>query len=350
MSWLGEKFKSQGKCNDNVKQEPMRDSISMLSKDSFRRGSLWVCLIVGILLYAVYFTIKGILPELEDSSFLCSHEHAVTLILEGIIRIADFLLIGVVLGFVSNVAQFLRIFKKDLEEIVVDYSFLEKRADVADVWEKITKVLFKSRFKKISGDLLTMINENYFPKNKSVYYDNYTSNVMLEWDGNPSDEVLKVSMVNKYMIVSENKERISIPWRNWTIKSDEYEVLESHVFIDGKEQKYENLPIKDEDNEKVLELMIPIEGSEKYSVEIKLVKRYSFAKDFFRAYCSSYIMNGMVVSISHPDDLELLFIERGTCKKFDIISQTSTSLVARYSGLILPSQGYVVAMKHNLKS
>lgn len=319
---------------------------SMLSVKNFRIGSLWIFLIVGVILYIVVYVLKGIMPDLEPSSWFVQHQHAIILTLSIIEKVADILVIGASLGYLSNAALFLKLFKKDLEEIVIENKYLELRTDIDTIWDRVTNVLFKSRFERISKYLLPLIRDNYFPKNKSVYYDNYTSDVKISWVGNPKEEVLDVIMENKYTVVAENGEKIEIPWKTWTKESDMYKIISHRIYIDGEEKKIEGCN-GEEFDDKTFEIKIPLCNKEKYEIKAIMEKQYSYANDFFRAYSASYIMNGMIISISHPDDMLVELIERGTCDKFEIISKTATTLVARYSGLILPHQGYVLAMKHN---
>lgn len=328
--------------NKNHSEKPE----SMLSVKNFHIGSLWIFLIVGIILYVVVYVLKGVMPDLESSSWIIQHQHAIILILSIIEKIADILVIGAALGYLSNAALFLKLFKSDLEDIVIENKYLELRTDIDTIWDRVTNVLFKSRFARISKRLLPLIRDNYFPKNKSVYYDNYTSDVKISWVGNPADEVLNVIMENKYTVVAENGEKNEIPWKTWTKESDKYKIISHRIFVDGEEKTIEGSDGKEFDD-KTFEIKIPLCNKEKYEIRAIMEKRYSYSNDYYRAYSASYIMNGMILSISHPDDMLVELIERGTCEKFEIISKTATTLVARYSGLILPHQGYVLAMKHN---
>ena len=328
------------------KTDKANQTESMLSKKNFRSGALWIFLIVGVVLYVVVYVVMGIMPQLQSCNWLVQHQHAVNLILSIIEKFADILVIGAALGYLSNVALFLNIFKQDLEDIVVDNKFLELRSDIDKIWDRVTNVLFKSRFDKISKRLLPLIRDNYFPKNKSVYYDNYTSNVKISWVDDPANEVLNVVMENRYTVVSENGDKNEIPWKTWTKASDQSKIISHKISIDGVEQKIEGANGEELD-EKTFEVKIPLYGKEEYEIVAVMEKQYHFANDYFRAYSASYIMNGMILSISHPDDLMVELIERGTCGKFEIITKTATMLVAKYNGLILPHQGYVLAMKHN---
>lgn len=321
----------------------------MLTRHNFRYGSMWIFLSIGALLYILVYTVKGITPNVNESCWLVQYKNCISLTLSILEKIADVLVIGAVLGYLSNVALFLELFKKDLEDIVNDTKHLEKRGDIDDIWDRVTIVLFKSKFDKISKRLLSLIKDNYFPVNKSVYYDNYTSDVKISWVGDPKEEVLNVRMENKYVVISENKDIINIPWKSWTKSSDKYHISQYQLFIDGNEVEIKKNE-SEENGDKTFEMNIPLCNKERYDVRMILEKQYSFDKDFFRALSTSFIMNGITLSISYPDDVDVELIERGTCGKFNVITKTSTAIVAKYDGLILPNQGYFLAMKHNMKT
>lgn len=340
--------KRQNRCSCGLAKDKFPHG--MLSLTTFRAGVCWIFLAIGMTLYVIYYIGIGLFfPNITDCVWITAHQHCIEVVWSIIEKVADVLVIGSVLGYLSNSAQFLNIFKADLEKVVLDHKFLEKRNDIAEIWETITIVLFKSRFHKISKGLLTLVRDNYFPKNKSIYYDGYTSNVEMQWVGEPQDEIIKVATENKYTIVSENTDEINVPWTTWTRCNDSRYNIWHKLEIDGHIKELDHQCSNDSD-EKKYEVMIPLKGKEKYEVKSFLEKQYSFKEDFYRAYTFSYIVNGFVLSLTHPEDLELELIERGTCHKFDIISKTRTTLVAKYDGLILPHQGYAIAFKHNLKT
>ncbi len=104
---------------------------SLLSYNRFRESSAWIILILGMLLYYIsYFHIEQ--PSVWK---------------EILIKIGDVLVIGVILGYLSNAAQFLGIFKQDLQDIVYGKEFLAKRNDIDSLWETVTKILFKTRWR-----------------------------------------------------------------------------------------------------------------------------------------------------------------------------------------------------------
>lgn len=106
---------------------------NLLSYNFFRTGVAWIILIVGIGLYAYgYFGIN------QDSIWK-----------EIVIKIADVLVIGVILGYLSNAAQFLGVFKSDLQDIIYGKEFIKQRKDLDPLWDTLSKQLFKNKFPAI---------------------------------------------------------------------------------------------------------------------------------------------------------------------------------------------------------
>lgn len=84
---------------------------SILSYDNFRGGSAWFLLLLGIALYCCgYFWMPN------DSIWK-----------EVLVKIADVLVIGVIIGYLSNAAQFLGVFKQDLQDIIYGKEFIKNR-------------------------------------------------------------------------------------------------------------------------------------------------------------------------------------------------------------------------------
>lgn len=134
----------------------------VLSYNNFRTGCAWIILIVGLGLYALgYF-------GLNDNVWR-----------EIVIKIGDVLVIGVILGYLSNAAQFLGVFKQDLQDIIYGKEFLKQRKDLYPLWKTVSIELFKNKFSAIHNSFLSAISD-YFPKNEISYYQNYERDITVE--------------------------------------------------------------------------------------------------------------------------------------------------------------------------
>lgn len=149
----------------------------IFSISTFRGGAGWFCLIAGLICYGFgYFAFDG-----NDSVW---HEI--------VIKVGDVLIIGVVLGYLTNAAQFLGIFKSELQDIIYGKDFLEKRKDIKQIWETISKIMFKNKFPTIHKDLLNTVN-SYLPKDEASYYNDFETHTAIEWV-NKNDGQLKSLM------------------------------------------------------------------------------------------------------------------------------------------------------------
>ena len=123
-----------------AKKSKMKDSV--LSYKYFRSGAAWIFFILGIVLYYIgYFQI--------DSQSVWK---------EIFIKGGDILIIGVILGYLSNAAQFLGIFKQDLQDIIYGKEFIKQRKDITPLWETISKQMFKNKFPAIHKILRTRVD------------------------------------------------------------------------------------------------------------------------------------------------------------------------------------------------
>lgn len=94
----------------------------MFSKENLKKSVGWIILIIGIFMYVIGFAF------MESGSI--GHQIC--------IKIADILVIGAVVGYLTGVAQWSGIFKKELQDVIYAKSFLGNRQDIEDIWHKTT--------------------------------------------------------------------------------------------------------------------------------------------------------------------------------------------------------------------
>ena len=61
----------------------------------------------------------------------------------------------------------------------------------------------------------SLIKDNYLPGQRSIYYSNYKSNVTIEWQDREK-EIVKVTSVNHFKMVTESVDKFTVPWKSWT--------------------------------------------------------------------------------------------------------------------------------------
>src|SRR5690606_3278175 len=57
--------------------------------------------------------------------------------------------------------QFIGLFRKELEKIILDNKFIEKRNDLPELWKQISSNLYQQKFPLISENLQNIILEKY---------------------------------------------------------------------------------------------------------------------------------------------------------------------------------------------
>lgn len=224
---------------------------NLLSYNFFRTGVAWIILIVGIGLYAYgYFGIN------QDSIWK-----------EIVIKIADVLVIGVILGYLSNAAQFLGVFKSDLQDIIYGKEFIKQRKDLDPLWDTLSKQLFKNKFPAIHKEFLNVI-KNYFPKDEISYYNDYERNTTIEWyDRN--NRIIKVTDVVSFDLVAETTDKFSYPIKTWTNVLNENSCQERIIEFKVNERTAEVKDVKTSNKNNIIckEQEIELGGSTKYEIQ-----------------------------------------------------------------------------------
>ena len=306
---------------------------SLLSYNRFRESSAWIILILGMLLYYIsYFHIEQ--PSVWK---------------EILIKIGDVLVIGVILGYLSNAAQFLGIFKQDLQDIVYGKEFLAKRNDIDSLWETVTKILFKSKFPAINKDLLSLIQKTYLPVYNITYYNDYNSSIKIEW----ADKNRKIIVVRNHItfeLIAETTKRFEFPLRSWIdvegLEEGDYYVNVSNYLVNGNPAQIVSTKDEIKNGCSEFELVIALEGETKYEISKLIEKKYSIEKDFTICFRALFIISKFTLNFTCPDDINSKFYSRGTVNEFKPFGENkSNSFTRKHKGLILPNQGYVIALK-----
>lgn len=94
------------------------------------------------------------------------------------------------------------------------------------------------------------------------------------------------------------------------------------------------------------ELVIALEGETKYEISKLIEKKYSIEKDFTICFRALFIISKFTLNFTCPDDINSKFYSRGTVNEFKPFGENkSNSFTRKHKGLILPNQGYVIALK-----
>lgn len=303
---------------------------NVLSYKYFRAGIAWIIFIIGVFLY-----IAGYFWAEQNSIWR-----------DIFIKIADVLVIGVILGYLSNASQFLGVFKSDLQDIIYGKEFIKQRKDINTLWETLSKQLFKNKFPAIHKEFLKVISE-YFPKDEISYCNDYCRDTTIEWL-NKDDGIIKVTDNVSFDLIAENSDKFVYPIKTWTNVNDKvvYKEIITEFKVNGKKielEKTENNKINN--NEICFEQIVKLKGHTKYEIQYTKEKTYNINDDYYIGFRARYITNKLRVDLNLPEDLNAMFICRGTQNDFEDIKSCSTKKISKkYKGIILPRQGYIFSL------
>lgn len=304
---------------------------NILSTNNLRTGAAWLFLILGIGIYIIGFF------YIEENSIWNKIA----------IKVADVLVIGVVLGFITNAAQFIGIFKQDLQDIIYGKEFIKQRKDIYPLWENLSKELFKNKFPTLHKKLLKTVN-GYLPKDEVSYYDDYEVHTSLEWV-NKEKGIIKVTDSVSFNLISETKDEISYTIKTWTTIKDkqDYSNKITQITVNGVKPNIMKDMGEKKDTEGALckETQLILQGKTKYEIKYTRVKTYNIEDDYYLGFRAKYIVNDLRVCLDLPNDLEATFTCRGTQKDFDDIKNNSNRIEKKYRGIVLPRQGYIIVLK-----
>ena len=302
---------------------------SLFSYKFFRYGAAWIILIAGIVCYYIgYFQID------HDSIWR-----------EVIIKIGDVLVIGVILGYLSNAAQFLGVFKQDLQDIIFGKEFLKQRKDLTPLWDTVSIQMFKEKFPSIHKDFLKVIR-GYFPKDEVSYYNDYEVNITIEWYDQHKGLIKVVDNVS-FELIAESKKKFFYPLKTWTRVINE-NICENKIdkfIVNNQELNLGQCKEYIIGEDKCHEYQIPLEGSNKYTIKYCRTKIYDLNIDFYIGFRAKYIVNRLRVSLDYPEGMEAIFTCRGTQDDFEDVKKTKRCIEKKYKGVILPRQGYIFALR-----
>lgn len=302
---------------------------NLLSYKHFRGGFAWFILLLGLLCYYWgYFQIES-----------------GTIWKEIIIKIADVLVIGVILGYLTNAAQFLGVFKQDLQDIVYGKEFLKQRKDITPLWDAVSIQMFKEKFPSIHKDFLKVIR-SYFPKDEVSFYNDYETNMTIEWVDKERG-LIRVTDNVSFDLIAESKKRFYYPLKSWlrVIGGTQCENKIDNFTINGAIPDLGECKVYKEGDNTCHEHKIPMEGSTKYSIEYTRTKVYNLNEDFYIGFRAKYIVNKLRVSLTYPDDLDVIFTCRGTQEDFEDVKKPKRCIEKKYKSVILPRQGFIFAIR-----
>ncbi len=250
-----------------------------------------------------------------------------------------------VFAVVLKSIQFTGIFKKEIEKIVLGTKFIENRNDLPTLWRKVSRSVYNKKFPKISKKLENIILTNYFPVDHEYYYKDFL--YTLDIEEVTEDRIIKFTQTISFEVIlaKEQKEVVLEGYFKIDKKPELGELINDRLFykIDGKDylNNVEKVPF-DNEYDKGYTFKLPIENKSHFIVETKEKRQYCINDDNFKIFRVGKITDGMNVSISYPENIDVSFFNVGLVKSFDRVHNEHKRKISRIhrKGLILPYQGF----------
>jgi len=310
----------------------------MFSKYTFKQSVGWICCVLGIAAYVIgYFclNVESILSRI-------------------LINIADVLIIGVVVGYLSSVAQWSGVFKKEIQDIVFGHKFIGERKDIEQIWSDVTRQLLKNKFAGIHKDILGAIRATAIPPDNIIsYYEDYDYHIELSWVDRKSGLINSCETVT-FTLVAESDNEIKLPVKTWTVlytagedlpwDKEKIKIEYPKIKVDKETPQISNNEPIQIDNQLVQESEVLLKGKKRYLVSYTRNKTYYFKDDFFIGFKSQYITKNINVTLCIPDDIRAVFIERGSHAGFTEVKRTKNCIKMALKDVIFPKQGFIFAL------
>ncbi|HAP28970.1 MAG TPA: hypothetical protein DCR26_02515 [Porphyromonadaceae bacterium] len=303
----------------------------MFSKNTIKKSVGVICALIGISLYIIGY---GFMDIQSTASKI-------------IINIADVFIIGVVVGYLSSVAQWAGVFKKEIQDIVFGKKLIGERNDINSIWSNVTKQLLKNKFAPIHEELLCAIRNAAIPSDDTVsYYEDHDSDIQLSWYDKAKGLIKSTESIT-FTLMAESDKEIKLPIKTFTYykKDSPGKVSDPNILVDGKRPTIKHNPPQRQGNQTINSSTVLLKGKKQYLVSYTREKVYDINQDYYIGLKSQYLVRNLTVSLHLPDDIEALFIERGTNLSFITVKKTKNCIKMKLKGVIFPKQGYIFALK-----
>lgn len=246
-------------------------------------------------------------------------------------------LIGGIFGVLLKSMQFLGIFKDELVKIIYEPKYLANRIDLPEMWQKMSMVLFKNKFPKISDQLLNDVKEIYFPTKEISYYENNEHQLEIRIIDKAA-KLIKVTDTATLNVISESKNTKASYLFGQSKETADYKLIKFSVDEDTnpKTTKEER-----EINGKKYEVVIAnLEGKEKYSIEKCAERIMDLSDDNIFGFHAKKMLHTLKIQFHFDENVEISLMKAGTLREFILKKSNATFKEYHYDGLIYPEQGY----------
>ncbi len=289
----------------------------------------------GLLIWCVFFPFEASSPKWYQFG----------------LKLGEILLVSSLLSFLTSTVEYLGVFRDALTDVIYDNKFLKNRKDLEEIWLKVSKALFKSKFPNINNALLGTIKKNYLPEDEVCYYSDYRNISEIKYDSNDKAYII-VSNEISFTLKVVDASQITFPMNNWICtgedNKDNVEFKFESVKVNGVLVDVKSKGIFFENNQILFKNEIELKGHTEYKIEQVIHKKYLLKDDNYIGFKAKWLVNNMNVQLFYPKEMDVLFVDRGTSDKFNLVKKRDGYLEYEYKGLILRKQGYIMILNSNL--
>jgi hypothetical protein len=269
-----------------------------------------------------------------------------------VLSVAQAVLVGGVVGVLTNALRYMGIFSEAVHQVFFSEEHLRNRADLSDVWMRVTSALTRGKFPSLAQYLKTDVIKNYIPAEKNFYYSRYYRECIIKWSNS-----------EKTMIIIEENIEIDIIPQDLSVIDYTYRCMtNSKVNRIDDHFSLELLEVNGTDHRDRLvigqyndeyggngtnhDYNIKLSGHPKYMVRRSTRRKMDISVEPFLEYSSrNFILETTVKFKSDSPDLVPIFVSVGT-DDFDNHSGKSGWPVHRtFPSLMFPNQGYLLIVQ-----
>lgn len=265
--------------------------------------------------------------------------------------------------FLVNSFQYMGVFKESVRDVMLEDALLSRRADLPDLWKKISSLIADNRFPALSHEMHSQMLEGYMPSENDYYYRDYQRSCHVMWENDdPTTKVLQMTETVSMIVVPTDRDT-TIPFKFAFVGSDGADRLpsaEHHIdlrllTIDGVRYVVNNEQVSVttersvtvEEVDDMLHCTIDLSGQDEYEVKREICRTFKPSIDPIQECTSErFIKSARIIVQCKPENLRVRFINMGTPVDFDYLydglghRSRHGDIMRHYPGLLFPRQGY----------
>lgn len=316
-----------------AKEDQDQGVLGMLSAYSFQRGLCWILLVISIFGYVFLYVVMPL---------CCDGNHE--MLREIVKTLTDAIFIGGLAGVIIDTAQNMGLFKRELESLLYGKDFLKIRSDSPQIWRKFTETLYAAKYENLPPRLVETLEELYLEN--PMYILNRSTSVRVDW-ANKERTRISTQVVDMFTLVTNTTKETEYESTTSIVTDEDNAIKTSILEYKVAGNSIEVSSHKDKDGPldyPASSQKIKLSGNKQYPITKRVEQEYPFLQDFTYAMKARYPICDFTLDFTYPEDMQILFYDRGTLNGFEILAKETGHLVAKSKGLILKRQGYLIAM------